>query len=92
MELQAGAWWLNAFNPNTSEVEEVDLWELEVSLVYKENFRTGRAVAQGNPASKKPKEIKKERKKLQRTGVCERVSVAGGMVELYSVVALFWGF
>ena len=52
MELHADAWWFNAFNPNTSEVEEVDLWELEVSLVYKKNFRTGRAVAQGNPASK----------------------------------------
>lgn len=63
MELQAGAWWLNAFNPSTLEIEEVDHWELEVSLVYKKNFRTDRAVAQRKPASKKQR--RKKKKKLQ---------------------------
>lgn len=63
MKLQAGARWLNAFNPNTSEVEEVDLWELEVNLVYKENFRTDRAVAQGSPASKNQRRKKKKQRR-----------------------------
>ena len=56
--------WHTLSVPALGRQRQVDLCELEASLVYKVSSRTARAVTQRNPVSKeKKKRKKKERKK-----------------------------